>query len=263
MATGGATHKCCFVYLHGLLSSGKAHKAQVMRSLLSKFGPLVSLDLYPRAEDLESYTITKGMETVDRALAEAAALAPGAPVVLMGSSCGGLLALRYLQTLAPAAKAAACPVRGLVLFAPAVEFAEYTQKDRSLAILCNAAPGVTGQMVVDAWRASGWLQFPADSCMLWPGVAPRLAWGFFQDLEAAHSTASQCSLRPGEVSKVLVVHGGEDDIVPPAYVRHWMEAQKGIGCVHDFLVLEHGNHQLNNVETQLMDSVIQWVSKNF
>ena len=99
------------LYLHGFASSPKSTKVGYFAERLRERGvTLVCPDF--NAPDFRSLTMTRMLEQLEREVARAAA-----PVVLMGSSLGGTLAIL-----------AAAPLRArverLILLAPAVMFAK-------------------------------------------------------------------------------------------------------------------------------------------
>jgi predicted esterase YcpF (UPF0227 family) len=116
------------VYVHGFLSTGLSRKAIALRERLTNktkktttttttttaatadadadvdVACVIAPDLWQTREEFEQSTVGGLFPTISRAIEEAAGPAATAPVVprravvLVGSSFGGLVALRFLQT---------------------------------------------------------------------------------------------------------------------------------------------------------------------
>eukprot|EP00727_Mastigamoeba_balamuthi_P008554 m51a1_g4320 hypothetical protein (259) ;mRNA; f:57487-58263 len=250
-----------FVLLHGLLSSSKSRKAALLAPALAP-SVLVCPDQYPTPGDFEAFTLTRGLSVVSAAVRDASAASPGAPVVLVGSSCGGLLAVRFLQARCPGSEL----VRGLVLLAPAVAFGRCLRDTRCLAnLLADFFPGRclprTREAAEEAyarWRRDGWLEVAGAA---WPGRSVRWPWAFAEDLEAHHDAvaATRDLGMPG-----LVVQGEADGIVDPRGVREWLRAQQGASADEwEGLFIPDGNHDLSNATTEMVGAIKAWVSKTF
>ena len=114
------------VYLHGFASGPGSTKAQFLRTRLAERG--VTLEIPDLAPDFTNMTTTSMLAIVDALLARE-------PAVLMGSSLGG-----YLAALAAERQPSRVP--GLVLMAPAVDFAGRWERS-------------VGPEAMARWRAKG------------------------------------------------------------------------------------------------------------
>jgi uncharacterized protein len=102
-------------YLHGFASSAKSTKAAYLSERLRRQGVTLHCPDFNQP-DFATLTLTRMLEQLDRAMAEAATAVTG-PAALIGSSLGGTLAIL-------AAAAFGARVDRLVLLAPAVMFAK-------------------------------------------------------------------------------------------------------------------------------------------
>jgi pimeloyl-ACP methyl ester carboxylesterase len=102
-------------YLHGFASSAKSTKAAYLGERLRRQGVTLHCPDFNQP-DFATLTLTRMLEQLDHAMAEAAADVAG-PATLIGSSLGGTLAIL-------AAAAFGARVDRLVLLAPAVMFAK-------------------------------------------------------------------------------------------------------------------------------------------
>jgi pimeloyl-ACP methyl ester carboxylesterase len=98
-------------YLHGFASSAQSSKASYFAEQLAPYGISLKRPDF-NAPDFASLTMTRMLEQLGR---EASAVAP-TPIVLIGSSLGGALAILAAEKLARS-------VERIVLLAPAVMFA--------------------------------------------------------------------------------------------------------------------------------------------
>jgi len=102
-------------YLHGFASSAKSTKAAYLGERLRRQGVTLQCPDFNQP-DFATLTLTRMLEQLDRAMAEAATVVAG-PATLIGSSLGGTLAIL-------AAAAFGRRVDRLMLLAPAVMFAK-------------------------------------------------------------------------------------------------------------------------------------------
>ncbi|MGB3138830.1 MAG: YqiA/YcfP family alpha/beta fold hydrolase [Nodosilinea sp.] len=122
----------CYFYLHGFASSPRSKKAQAMRSRFAALGlDLVIPDL--NQGDFTYLTLSRQIQQIS-----ALVLAQPEPVVLIGSSLGGLTAAWVAQQLSITG------VKKLVLLAPAFDF------------LAQWLPRL-GSDRLEAWRTEGTL----------------------------------------------------------------------------------------------------------
>jgi acylglycerol lipase len=129
----------------------------------------------------------------------------GIPVVLMGHSMGGLLALGYVLS-------GHQPVPDLlVLSAPALGGGASWQKSLS-SVAAKLAPSVPipnglkgGQLSRDPKVGEDYFSDP----LVYAKTTPKLADAMFKEMETVSANASELSL------PTLVLHGAADQIVPP------------------------------------------------
>ena len=169
------------LYLHGFASGPSSNKALHFRQALERAGPQVVIPDLA-AGDFEHLTITGQLGVIGRAAA-------GAPVSLIGSSMGGYLAALYA--------ARHLEVERVVLLAPAFAFARRWTE-------------YLGSEQVDEWRRTGTMEVfhYADS------RNRRLSWELMED-------AAGYEDYPDVRQPTLIFHGIQDDVVPPAYSRHF------------------------------------------
>lgn len=115
-------------YLHGFASSAKSTKAGFFAAKLRERGITLHTPDF-NEPDFSTLTITRMIEQTRRAIAAL----PEGPVVLIGSSLGGFVAV---QTALRQAGSVSHPIARLVLLAPALEFSGNRTRelgDRGLA----------------------------------------------------------------------------------------------------------------------------------
>ncbi len=189
-------------YLHGFASGPGSTKARFFAARIAAAGGrLLVPDLAP---DFTDMTVTSMLAIVDGIVGDG-------PAVLLGSSLGG-----YLATLA----AARAPERlaGLVLFAPAVGFAQRWEER-------------VGDRVMAAWRKRG--------------TMPVFHYG--RDREEPLSIALLDDARrypeePASTCPTLVFAGRHDDTVPLASVERFAGADRR----RELVVMDSG-HELTDV----------------
>lgn len=194
-----------FVYLHGFASSPESRKARAFAEHFAGQGfALDRLDL--RVPSMERLSLAA---MLDRA--RAAIGGPDDRALLVGSSLGGLCALRAAQTDAR--------VAAVVVLAPALRIAA-----RWRATLGEAAWA--------EWRASGWRSVKDHAT----GGESRVHHAFVEELAALDE-------RLGPVPDVrvptLIVHGTRDDVVDVAVSR-----ELAAGRRHARLVELDDDHEL-------------------
>jgi len=203
-----------FFYLHGWASSPASSKAQYFQQRFAELNlPLHLPDL--NQPDFFGLTLTRQIQQV-------ASLLPETPVTIIGSSLGGLTALWLAER---------CPqVERLVLFAPALDFAENSRN-----VLTDAQ--------FEQWRTEQQLEifhYAYEKPM-------PLHYNFISDRENYPDSGLRREL------PTLILHGKDDAVIPAkssqnfASTRPWVELQ----------VFE-SDHSLNNVQAQLWETCRQF-----
>src|SRR4051812_8643530 len=196
-------------YLHGFASSPMSSKAQFFGRRLAERGVKVDTPDFNQP-DFSTLTISRMLQQLEKRIA---AIPPG-PVVLIGSSLGGFLAI---ETAARQVNQARHPIERPILLAPAVEL----EWDRWTEIVAHGG--------IDAWRKNGDIEVfhYADE------KTHRLKFGFYTDAQRYNASARRLTL------PALVFHGQHDESVSPALVEKFANAQPN-ATLH---VLDDG-HQL-------------------
>ena len=196
-----------YIYLHGLASSPQSGKARFLADRLAGHGlTLLCPDL--NQPDFSTLTVTRMIHQVEQAIHE---LGP-APVVLVGSSLGALVAVHLAER---SAQGAGPPVYRLVLLAPALDFG--TSRTRP------------GEQELANWRETGWLEMTHHAY----GEVRRLNYELFSDASQYDSFATT------NVVPTLIVQGKRDDVVDPATVKRFAGSRP-----HVRLVMVDDGHQL-------------------
>jgi uncharacterized protein len=168
-----------FLYLHGFASGPGSTKAQYFFAQFQELGIELHIpDLnQPSFTDI---TLTSRLELIS----EVVASLPERPVIIWGSSLGGLLALLYASKHQE-------KVAGLVLLAPALEFSERWED-------------MLGKDGLKKWESNGYISVPHYA---YKKEEP-LAYNFFLDA-AKHETKDLTLDIP-----IMIFHGREDVTVP-------------------------------------------------
>jgi pimeloyl-ACP methyl ester carboxylesterase len=186
----GGAGRPVFLYLHGFASSPASTKAQAFAGWAADRGlPLEVLDL--RVPSFERLLLSAMIERVSAAIDAAGGAA--ARVALIGSSLGGLAALRVAE-----AEPRVC---ALFAMAPALGIVP-----RWKARL--------GEDAWEAWRTTGFLEVDDHATHR----KARVHWGFVDELirfDAERGSA------PDVRVPVAIVHGTADDVVDIASSRGW------------------------------------------
>ncbi|MFW9992544.1 MAG: YqiA/YcfP family alpha/beta fold hydrolase [Candidatus Odinarchaeota archaeon] len=221
-----------FIYLHGLLSSSKSTKGILLKKHLASRGDVYTPDFYPERKDFEGMTVTSLLERVAAWIGEA-----NNPVVLLGSSFGGLMATRYLQLKRKNSER----VKLLILLAPALEF-YHLLKER-----------IVSTSAWKEWQDCGYqlVQHPA-----WTGET-KWSWDFVLDLKKNHSPMDDPVTVP-----TLLVHGEDDEVIPAENSRHYAIKQAELGCNWSTYFLPGGNHQLSNIIPEMIEIIDSWLEKH-
>jgi pimeloyl-ACP methyl ester carboxylesterase len=193
-------------YLHGFASSAGSSKAAFFRTRLAGHGvPLHCPDF--NEPDFSTLTVTRMLAQLDEAIA---ALAPG-PIVLIGSSLGGFLAV-----LAAARARPRHPIDRLILLAPALDFGRNGMRHLGEAGLAD-------------WERTNRLE------VFHYGYGRTLTIGYELYRDAARYDAfAEASLLP-----MLIVQGRRDVSVPPETAIRFAASRP-----HVTLTLLDDDHQL-------------------
>jgi hypothetical protein len=207
-ASGVGHNGAVVLYLHGFASSPASSKATYIAERLRARGVRVEVPDLNRP-DFSTLTVT-------RMLQQAGALMDGAgePVMLVGSSLGGFVAINL---------AAARPreVAHLVLLAPAVDFAPAEDSRRG---------PMSREWDIDEWRRTG--------------VLPVFHYGYGRLMQVRYSLYADAvqydALSAVVPMPTIVFQGTRDDTVDPAAVEAWARARPNVE-----LHLVDDDHQLS------------------
>ena len=180
-------------YLHGFASSAQSSKAAFFAAKLRGHGVTLRAPDF-NEPDFTTMTITRMIEQVGRALDEAS----GRPVVLIGSSLGGFVALQ-------AALRWPRRIDRLVLLAPAVD-------------LHPERLGELGDRGVEDWRATGRMVVFHYGY----GRVMELGYGLYEDARGYDSMNAALEL------PIQIFQGRRDTSVSPQVVEQWASARPNV-----------------------------------
>jgi uncharacterized protein len=184
------------LYLHGFASSRDSYKGRALEGLLAPRGiPFDRLDL--RVPSLEHLRLSAILAATERAID-----ASPEPVLLAGSSLGGLTAALASTTRS---------VVGLVLLAPA-----FGLMKRWRARL--------GEAAWEAWQRDDGLEITDFAT----GAKTTVDFGFVLD---AAEVASRIGDPPPVSVPTIVLHGTRDDVVPVEHSRAFAEGRANVRLV--------------------------------
>lgn len=187
------------LYLHGFASGPDSDKGVAVARHYAPVCEVRRLDL--RVPTFETMLPSAMLDVTRAAIASAQ---PESPVVLFGSSLGGLTAAR--------AAASSSSVKALILLAPAFGFtARWRER--------------LGPAALAAWRDSGWL--PIDDYAL--RRRARLHEAFLTDAERLDREFGPAAPLPA--IPTLIVHGERDDVVPIAGSVEWAQKSANVRLV--------------------------------
>jgi len=203
-------------YLHGFASSPSSVKALRFKEMFTDIGVRVEIpDLnYPSFKEM---TLTKQIDMVEQKINE---LSEDTPMVLIGSSMGGLLASLLTERIKK--------VRALVLLAPGFGIARRWKN-------------FVNEEQYDNWKRSGEHSFyhhAHDDYM-------PLGYAFAQDMEALKTEDIVIDL------PCLVFHGEHDSTVPIEESRRFAGLNRSV----DLRVLNDDHQLLNSLDHMLSESL--------
>ncbi len=206
-----------YIYLHGFASSPRSRKAQELHDRFAALNlTLHTPDL--NQDDFTHLTLTRQIQQVG------AGFGPGQPVVLIGSSLGGLTAAWVAEQC--------LQVERIVLLAPAFEF------------LTHWLPKL-GNQRLRAWQSG-------DPLMVYHYGAERLlplSYEFVRDCDRYRS--STLLQRP---IPTLILHGIYDDVIPVQASRNYAQSRPWVE-----LVELDSDHALADVSSAIWGSITQFL----
>jgi pimeloyl-ACP methyl ester carboxylesterase len=222
----------CLIYAHGLFSSRKGFRAEMIRRWCEKKGwPFLGFDFRGRGDSSGTHrdiTLTRHLEDLDAILR---VLPEGTLPVLFGSSLGGL-ASAWFAALNPD-RVAAC-----ALVAPAFSIVAN--------LLVEAGPENARR-----WKRQGTLRFQNDR----------------MDLELSHEIVEDAGDYPDALlhsayrTPTLVAHGMQDAVIP--YQRSVAFAESVEPGLVDLHLFADGDHQIHGCMPDVMDLLERFVTRRF
>lgn len=217
-----------WIFLHGLGSDRKGEKARRFRDHLAGRGPgFLALDFTGHGEsggDCRGLSPTRNLEDVGRAVSFLREEASTAPLILVGSSMGGIAALWY-AALHPAG------IHRVFAIAPA-----FLMAARFAASLSAAARR--------DWSDSGALPVSVGDRDL------EIGWGIVGDEKRYDMDRLAADLR----TPSLLIHGAEDAVVPPELSRDFVQSC----AVAELVEISGGDHRLSEHRDLLFE--IMWTA---
>jgi pimeloyl-ACP methyl ester carboxylesterase len=184
-------------YLHGFASSARSTKAAFFADKLRQRGLALHTPDF-NDPDFSTLTITRMIEQTSGAIAAL----PSGPVVLIGSSLGGFVAV---QTAIRQADSSSHPMARLILLAPALEFSANRTRD-------------LGDRGLDEWKSTGHLNvFHYGYGRLMP-----VHYQLFTDA-CGYDCANAKLAMP-----VQVFQGTRDTAVDPHAVEQWASSRPNV-----------------------------------
>lgn len=181
-----------YAYLHGFASSPQSEKGQQLADMLAEDG----IDLHlpdlnqPSFEELTYSNMVEALQVYDREHGD------GEPWRIIGSSMGGYVASRWAH-IAPE------KVDRMVLLCPGFNMVERWGE-------------LLGQEGVEEWREDGSFLFfdPEDSLSA-------IHWELYADAQENHPAYPEVDC------PVIVIHGGDDEIVPLSSSQKFVDQTDG------------------------------------
>ena len=215
-----------FVYLHGLLSSSKSKKAIYLKKTLSTYGNYYIPDLYPQKWEFEQMTVSYLLKKIGTWVEW-----PSEEVILIGSSFGGLLATRFVQTHHIRNK-----IKALILLAPAFNFYNILKERNSW----------------QKWKKQRFVLVDHPS---WQNPS-KWSWTFVQDLENNHNKLDEPINVPA-----LLIHGQDDDVIPIINSSEFTKRQEAIGNKIQLISLPNCDHQFSKKLKELDKLITNFLTK--
>ncbi len=217
------------VFIHGFYSSPQSSKIQFLKKEIrdseigNNIGEIVAIDLYPNPADFENMTVSSLLLEIDNQISTLSN-----PIVLIGSSHGGLLARSYVDQYPN-------KINALILFAPALNFYDTTK--------------VTHTYEWDNWQNQGHITVFHGAYQ----QEVKWKWKYISDLKQFSNNNTKLLL------PTLLIHGEEDSVIPIEDSINFVKIQRSLGSHIETHYLPEGNHPLNNVFDQLRALVIDWL----
>jgi hypothetical protein len=209
------------LYLHGFASSPESSKATYLSQRFTERGIEVRTpDL--NLPDFSTLTVTRMLDQADDAIGR---FDPDAPIVVVGSSLGGFVAVHT---------AARRPdrVHALVLLAPALDFGGTRMRQ-------------LGEMSVNDWRRAGTLDvFHYAYRRTMP-----VHYALYED--ASRYTATDIEL----AMPIVVFQGRHDDTVDPVTVEAWSRSRPNVE-----LHMLDDDHQLGRSLPYIWETLVSFLT---
>lgn len=204
-----------YLYIHGLGSSPRSTKVRFFAERLAVRSLALSCpDL--NEPDFSTLTVTRMLARVEQELAEL----PEGPVVLIGSSLGGLVAVLAAERRAAAGRAGSAetshPVERMILLAPALNF-------------WRSRTGDLGEEELARWREAAWIDVFHYSY----GEIRPIHYALYEDAQRYDPLVVTAAV------PTLIFQGRQDTLVEPAVVAEFAR-----GRSHVTLCLLDDDHQL-------------------
>ena len=217
------------VFLHGFYSSPRSSKIQFLKKEIMNseigdhIGEMIAINLYPNPADFDTMTVSSLLLKMDQQISSLSN-----PIVLIGSSHGGLLARSYVDQYPNKVKA-------IILLAPAINFLDEAK--------------LTHLDEWDLWSKQGHISVFHGAFQ----QEVKWTWKYITDLKQFSGNHSKLPV------PALLIHGKKDSVIPFEKSVEFVNKQLTQGVEVDAHYLTEGNHPLNNVLDQLRALVINWL----
>jgi uncharacterized protein len=212
-------HRFNFLYLHGFASGPQSAKAQFFREQFSQLGIELHIpDL--NAPDFSHMTLTSQHCVIEETVAKL----KDKPLVIWGSSLGGLLALQFAQ--------GRDAVKGLILLAPALELSKRWER-------------LLGRDGLERWATRGEINTFHHA---YKKELP-LSYDFYTDAKAKETDNLPL------VSSAIIFHGLDDQTVPIDVSRRF--SQKNTDRVQ--LIELRDGHELVSTKWEIWSNAASFI----